>query len=241
MFLKHKRTKFLSSKQVGSICIMDSIYINYTPYSTLLIRLEKSGRHKLKCSEKRGECIVLRPCQHFLTYPRFLKSVIFQCLIFASDFTTMSVKRNWVWSLLNFLYPQSCFVLFHEGEDECICQPLQHVNSSVLGFDIHRLSVSCHNNQVKMSPMNLASKQQIFSFPYTLFPFDQIENFSYFIQLQSKLLFPSVQHDSSQSTVLPRMHKCLRVCGGTLGTSLIGPQVKDILVSKTSGYRELPV
>lgn len=71
MFLKHKRTKFLSSKQVGSICIMDSIYINYTPYSTLLIRLEKRGRHKLKCSEKRGEYTVLGPCQHFLTYPHF--------------------------------------------------------------------------------------------------------------------------------------------------------------------------
>lgn len=59
MFLKHKRTKFLSSKQVGNICIMDSFYINYIPYRTHLIKLGKGGRHKLKWSEKRGECIGL--------------------------------------------------------------------------------------------------------------------------------------------------------------------------------------
>lgn len=55
MFLKHKRTKFLSSKQVGSICIMDSIYINYIAYSTHLIRLGKGGRQKWKWSEKEVE------------------------------------------------------------------------------------------------------------------------------------------------------------------------------------------
>lgn len=54
MFLKHKRTKFLSSKQVGSICIMDSIYINYVAYSTHLIRLGKSARQKLKRSEEKA-------------------------------------------------------------------------------------------------------------------------------------------------------------------------------------------
>lgn len=53
MFLKHKRTQFLSSKQVGSICIMDSIYINYVAYSTHLIRLGKSARQKLRRSEER--------------------------------------------------------------------------------------------------------------------------------------------------------------------------------------------
>lgn len=55
MFLKHKRTKFLSSKQVGSICIMDSIYINYFAYSTHLICLGKGERQKLEWNEKRGE------------------------------------------------------------------------------------------------------------------------------------------------------------------------------------------
>lgn len=59
MFLKHKRTKFLSSKQVGSICIMDSIYINYIAYRTHLIRLGKGERQKLEWNEKRDECIVL--------------------------------------------------------------------------------------------------------------------------------------------------------------------------------------
>ena len=59
MFPKHKRTKSLRSKQVGIICIMDSIYINYIVYSTHLVRLGKGGRQQLKQSEKRGECVVL--------------------------------------------------------------------------------------------------------------------------------------------------------------------------------------
>ena len=43
----------ISAKQVGSICIMDSIYINYVAYSTPLIRLGKSARQKLRRNEER--------------------------------------------------------------------------------------------------------------------------------------------------------------------------------------------
>lgn len=74
MFLKHKRTKFLSSKQVGSICIMDSIYINYIAYSTHLIRLGKGGRQKWKWSEKRGECIVLELLSALTDFSAFFEA-----------------------------------------------------------------------------------------------------------------------------------------------------------------------
>lgn len=62
MFLKHKRTKFLSSKQVGHICIMDSIYINYVAYSTHLIRLGKGARQTLKRSEEKAALSLFELC-----------------------------------------------------------------------------------------------------------------------------------------------------------------------------------
>lgn len=57
VLLKHKRTKLLRSKQVGCICIMDSIYINYiaySTYSTYLIRLGTGERQRLEWNEQRG-------------------------------------------------------------------------------------------------------------------------------------------------------------------------------------------
>lgn len=74
MFLKHKRTKFLSSKQVGKICIMDSIYINYIAYSTHLISFGKGGRQEWKWNEKRGECIVLEPLSALTDFSSFFEA-----------------------------------------------------------------------------------------------------------------------------------------------------------------------